>query len=70
MERDNRLRHTGYATFFLSGICSISSGIIVSLLQDWHGFSFGVTGMLLSCMNIGNMAAAFLAGILPGKIGL
>ena len=69
-DRSARLRRTGYATFFLSGICSISSGIIVSILRDMHGFSFAVTGMLLSCMNIGNMSAAFLAGLLPGKIGL
>lgn len=28
-----RWRNTGYITFFLSGICAISSGIIVSILQ-------------------------------------
>ena len=59
-----------YGTFFLSGICAMSSGIIVSLLRDRNGFSYGDVGMLLSFMNIGNMVSAFLAGILPGRIGL
>ena len=70
MNQDTILRRTGYVTFLLSGVCAISSGIIVSILQDLHGLSFGVTGTLLSMMNIGNMAAAFLAGVLPGRIGL
>lgn len=64
-----RLRNTGYLAFFLSGICAISSGIIVSILQEKYGFSYGVTGTILSLMSIGNMAASFASGILPGKIG-
>mgnify|MGYP000417607949 FL=1 len=35
---DKRLQMSGFITFFLSGICSISSGIIVSLLQERYGF--------------------------------
>ncbi len=70
MNNDTILRRTGYITFLMSGICAISSGIIVSILRDVHSLSFGVTGTLLSMMNIGNMLAAFLAGVLPGKIGL
>lgn len=70
MKNDTILRRTGYVTFLLSGVCAMSSGIIVSLLQEMHGLSFSATGSLLSMMNIGHMAAAFLAGILPGRIGL
>lgn len=69
MERSIRLRNTGFLCFFLSGICAISSGVIVSLLQEKYGFSYGTTGTLLSCMSIGNMAASFVSGILPIKIG-
>lgn len=69
MERSKKLRTTGYLAFFLSGICAISSGIIVSILQEKYGFSYGVTGTMLSLMSIGNMAASFASGILPGKIG-
>ena len=34
MEHNARLRNTGFATFFFSGICAISSGVVVSLLQE------------------------------------
>lgn len=69
MERGKKLRITGYLAFFLSGICAISSGIIVSILQERYGFSYGITGTMLSLMSIGNMAASFASGILPSKIG-
>ena len=60
---------SGMAAFFLSGICAISSGVIVSLLRDRYQFSYSFSGTLISTMSIGNMAALLLAGILPGKIG-
>ncbi|MBQ2957000.1 MAG: MFS transporter [Clostridia bacterium] len=69
MERSKRLQMTGFTAFFLSGICAISSGVIVSILQEIHQFSYGTTGTLLSLMSVGNMAASFAAGILPAKIG-
>ena len=69
MERSVRLRNTGFLAFFFSGICAISSGIIVSILQETYGFSYGTTGLLLSSMNVGNITASFASGILPTKIG-
>ena len=63
-------RNTGYFAFFLSGICAISSGVVVSLLQELYGFDYGMTGTLLSLMSIGNLIAGFAAGILPAKISL
>ena len=54
-----RWRNTGYITFFLSGICAISSGIIVSILQGKYEFDYGMTGTMLGLMSIGNMAASF-----------
>lgn len=69
MERNKRLCRTGFITFFLSGICAIASGVIVSILQDKYNFSYGVTGTMLSFMSIGNMAASFATGLLPKKIG-
>ena len=63
-------RSVGMAVFFLSGICAISGGIIVSLLQEWYGFSYSTTGTLLSVMSVGNICAAFLSGMLPRKIGV
>lgn len=63
-------RNAGLLAFFLSGISAISSGVVVSLLQETYGFAYGVTGTLLSLMSIGNLLAGFAAGILPGKIGM
>jgi len=69
MDRSKQLRMTGFIAFFLSGVSAISSGVIVSILQEIYGFSFGVTGTLLSLMSVGNMAASFVTGLLPAKIG-
>ena len=71
MEQQNtRLRNAGFATFFFSGICAISAGVVVSLLQERYGFAYGMTGTLLSLMSIGNLLAGFLTGVLPGVLGL
>ena len=72
LEMDNRKRElvtTGYIVFMLSGLCAISSGVIVSILQEKYGFSYSISGTLLSIMSVGNMLASFAAGILPGRIG-
>lgn len=65
----DRARRIGYLAFLISGICGISSSVIVSLLQESRGFNYSVSGTLLSVMNIGNLAAGFLTGLLPGRIG-
>ena len=69
MKPDKHAYRSGMAAFFLSGICAISSGVIVSLLRDRYQFSYSFSGTLVSAMSIGNMAALLLAGVLPGKIG-
>ena len=61
--------HSGMAGFFLSGICAISAGVIVSILRDRYQFSFSFSGTLVSTMSIGNMVALLLSGVLPGIIG-
>ena len=55
---------------FSSGICAISSGVVVSLLQEEYGFAYGMTGTLLSLLSIGNLLAGLLAGALVGKMGM
>ena len=67
--QNTRLRNAGFLTFFFSGICAISSGVVVSLLQEKYGFAYGMTGTLLSLMSIGNLLAGFLTGVLPGVLG-
>ena len=39
-------RNTGLFAFFISGICSISAGVVVSILQETYGFAYGFTGTL------------------------
>lgn len=68
-KRNIRQYHAGMAAFLLSGICAISSGIIVSILRDLYHFSFSISGSLISVMSIGNMCALLAAGVLPGFIG-
>ncbi len=63
-------RNAGFAAFFLSGLCAISSGVVVSLLQETYGFAYSMTGTLLSFMSIGNLIAGFASGILPSKMGM
>lgn len=71
MEKKQTMQRTaGLFTFFLSGICAISSGVIVSILQESYGLAYSMTGTLLSFMNIGNLLAGFAAGILPSKLGM
>ena len=60
----NRLRNAGFGAFFISGICAISCGVVVSLLQEQLGFDYKTTGTLLSMMNMGNLAAGFAAAFL------
>ena len=69
MERRKQLQMTGYLAFFLMGVCAMSTGIIVNRLQSLYGFSYSVAGTLLSMVSVGNMAATFLAGMLPRRIG-
>ena len=64
-----RYYYTGMAGYFLSGICAISNGIIISLLQDHYGFSYGYMGTMVSAMSVGNMLSILTAGVLPGIIG-
>lgn len=64
-----RLYRMGCIAFFFSGICAMSSGVVVSLLQEYYGFAYGMTGTLLSLMNVGNLVAGFACGVLPSKIG-
>ena len=65
-----RQKQAGFFAFFISGICAISSGVVVSLLQEELGFAYGTTGTLLAMMNVGNLAAGFAAAFLAGKLGM
>lgn len=71
MEKNQILqRNAGLFTFFISGICVISSGVVVSLLQEEYGFAYNMTGTLLSLVSVGNLLSGFMTAALNGKLGM
>lgn len=56
-------------TFFVSGAASQPLGSFIPYLQSAYGFSYDLSGVLLSCQSIGNLAAVLLTGILPAYLG-
>ncbi len=58
-----------YYSFFVSGLLSISIGLIVPFLRSEYGFTYEQTGRFLSAHQIGNVIAILLAGFLPYAIG-
>lgn len=66
---NSKTQKLGFTAFFLSGLVSIAAGVVVSVLQEKYNLSFSITGTLISVLNIGNMVANFMTGILPVKFG-
>lgn len=56
-------------TFFASGAASQPLGSFIPFLRETYGFSYDLSGILLSCQSIGNLAAVLIAGILPSLLG-
>lgn len=56
-------------TFFVSGAASQPLGSFIPYLRQSYGLGYAFSGLLLSCQSIGNLAAIFLAGILPAYLG-
>lgn len=56
-------------TFFVSGAASQPLGSFIPYLQSAYGFSYDLSGVLLSCQSAGNLAAVLLTGILPAYLG-
>ena len=68
-EQQNRLLGCVLFTFFASGAASQPLGSFIPFLRQTYGFSYDLSGILLSCQSIGNLAAVFIAGILPSLLG-
>lgn len=65
---DRLLRNTLFA-FFVSGAASQPLGSFIPFLRETYGFSYDLSGILLSCQSIGNLAAVLAAGFLPVYLG-
>lgn len=65
---DSLLRNTLFA-FFVSGAASQPLGSFIPFLRETYGFSYDLSGILLSCQSVGNLAAVLAAGFLPVYLG-
>ena len=68
-EENRSLLYRIYTIFFVSGAMTTVLGAVLPSLSSEYGLSYGVSGMLLSAHQIGNLCAVFIAGILPYAIG-
>ena len=68
-KQQNRLLGCVLFAFFASGAASQPLGSFIPFLRQTYGFSYDLSGILLSCQSIGNLAAVFIAGILPSLLG-
>lgn len=66
--QDRLLRNVLFA-FFVSGAASQPLGSFIPFLRQTYGFSYDLSGILLSCQSVGNLLAVVAAGILPLYLG-
>jgi len=67
--RQDKLLYAVLFTFFVSGAASQPLGSFIPFLREAYGFSYDLSGVLLSCQSVGNLAAVLLAGFLPLWLG-
>lgn len=67
-QQDLLLRCTLFV-FFVSGGASQLMGPLLPFLRESYGLSYDLSGVLLSCQSVGNLAAVLLTGFLPFWVG-
>jgi len=67
--REDRLLHATLFAFFVSGAASQPLGSFIPFLRETYGFSYDLSGVLLSCQSVGNLLAVLAAGFLPIYLG-
>jgi len=67
--RQDQLLYAVLFAFFVSGAASQPLGSFIPFLRETYGFSYDLSGVLLSCQSVGNLAAVLLAGSLPLWLG-
>ena len=68
-KRQDALLHATLFAFFVSGAASQPLGSFIPFLRETYGFSYDLSGVLLSCQSVGNLASILLTGFLPYAIG-
>ncbi len=67
--QENRLLRNTLFVFFVSGAASQPLGSFIPFLRETYGFSYDLSGILLSCQSVGNLLAVLAAGFLPVWLG-
>ena len=68
-KQQNRLLACVLFAFFVSGAASQPLGSFIPFLRSAYGFSYDLSGILLSCQSVGNLVAVLIAGLLPSLLG-
>lgn len=67
--QENLLLRNTLFVFFVSGAASQPLGSFIPFLRETYGFSYDLSGILLSCQSVGNLLAVLAAGFLPVWLG-
>lgn len=67
--RQDQLLYCVLFAFFVSGAASQPLGSFIPFLRETYGFSYDLSGVLLSCQSVGNLMSVLLAGFLPLWLG-
>ena len=67
--RQDQLLYCVLFTFFVSGAASQPLGSFIPFLRETYGFSYDLSGVLLSCQSVGNLVSVLVAGLLPLWLG-
>ncbi len=68
-KQQNRLLTCVLFAFFVSGAASQPLGSFIPFLRSAYGFSYDLSGILLSCQSVGNLVSVLIAGLLPSLLG-
>lgn len=68
-KRQNQLLYCVLFAFFVSGAASQPLGSFIPFLRETYGFSYDLSGVLLSCQSVGNLISVLIAGFLPLWLG-
>lgn len=68
-KQQNRLLRCVLFAFFVSGAASQPLGSFIPFLRSAYGFSYDLSGVLLSCQSVGNLVSVLIAGLLPTLLG-
>lgn len=68
-KKDYTLLRNVVTAFFISGAASQPLGSFIPFLRDSYGFSYDLSGVLLSCQSVGNFFSVLAMGFLPALFG-